>query len=146
MKIHNQNAFILCLLGGTLLIASGASGVIGLIDEIADTLTAVLELSLVLTLEGIMAGLAALTILSGIVVILGGFIFTTSRVRTGRIVINMAITAGIIGLIIIMMQSVMTGTIAMELMMQLQLSLGWIGAIMAFIARIIAEQKPLVDA
>jgi hypothetical protein len=146
MKIHNKNAFVLCLLGGVLLIASGASGVIGLMDELAEALLAVLELSLVLTLETIMAGLATLTILSGVVVIIGGAILTTSKVRIGRIIINLAITVGIVGLMIIMVQSVVAGTIAMELLMQLQLSLGWIGAILAFIARIIAEQKPLVDA
>jgi hypothetical protein len=145
MKIHNQNAFILCLLGGILLIASGASGVIGLIDELAEALYAVLEFSLVLTLENIMAGLATLTILSGIIVIIGGVIFTTSKVRAGRLIINLAIAMGICGLMIIMVQSVMAGTIAMDLLMQLQLSLGWIGAILAFIARIIAEQKSLMD-
>lgn len=145
MKIHNKNAFILCLIGGALLIASGASGVIGLIDELAETLSAVLEFSIVLTIENIMAGLATITILSGVVVIIGGSILTTSRVRAGRIIINLAIAMGILGLMIIMVQSVIAGTIAMDLTMQLQLSLGWIGAILAFIARIIAEQKPLTD-
>jgi hypothetical protein len=146
MKIHNKNAFILCFIGGVLLIASGASGVISLIDELAEALYAVLELSFVLTLENIMAGLATLTIISGVVVIIGGIILTTSRVRMGRYIVNLAIAMGIIGLLMILVQSAMTGTIAMELTMQLQQSLGWIGAILAFIARIIAEQKPLTDA
>jgi hypothetical protein len=146
MKIHNKNAFILCFIGGALLIASGASGVISLIDELAEALYAVLELSFVLTLENIMAGLATLTIISGVVVIIGGIILTTSRVRMGRYIVNLAIAMGIIGLLMILVQSAMTGTMAMELTMQLQQSLGWIGAILAFIARIIAEQKPLTDA
>jgi hypothetical protein len=146
MKIHNKNAFILCFLGGVLLIASGASGVIGLIDELAEALSEALQLTLVFTLENIMAGLATITIISGIAVILGGVILTTSHVRTGRIIVNLAIAMGIIGLLMILVQSVMTGTISMELTMQLQQSLGWVGAILAFIARIIAEQKPLMDA
>jgi hypothetical protein len=146
MKIHNKNAFILCFLGGVLLIASGASGVIGLIDELAEALHEALQLTLVLTLENIMAGLATITILSGIAVIIGGLVLTTSHVRAGRIIVNLAIAMGIIGLLMILVQSVMTGTVSMELTMQLQQSLGWIGAILAFIARIIAEQKPLMDA
>jgi hypothetical protein len=145
MKIHNKNAFILCFLGGVLLIASGASGVIGLIDELAEALYSVLELSFVLTLENIMAGFATLTILSGTAVIIGGGVFTTSHIRAGRYVVNLAIAMGIIGLMMILVQSAMTGTISMGLTMQLQQSLGWVGAILAFIARIIAEQKPLMD-
>jgi len=129
MKIHNKNAFILCFLGGVLLIASGASGVIGLIDELAEALYAVLELSLVITIENFMAGLATLTILSGAVVIIGGLVLTTSHTRAGRYIVNLAIAMGIIGLMMILVQSVMTGMIAMELTMQLQQ----------------AEQKPLMD-
>ena len=144
MKIHNKNAFMLCFLGGVLLIASGSSGVIGLIDELAEALYAALELSLVLTLENIMAGLATITILSGIAVIIGGVILTTSHIRAGRIIVNLAIAMGIVGLLMILVQSVMAGTISMGLTMQLQQSFGWIGAILAFVARIIAEQKSLM--
>ncbi|MBN2230949.1 MAG: hypothetical protein JW779_15295 [Candidatus Thorarchaeota archaeon] len=145
MKIHNQNAFLLCAVGGALLVISGASGVIGLIDELAESLYAVLEFHLVLTLENIMAGLATLTIIAGLVTILGGFILTTSRVRTGRYIVNAAITLGIIGLLMILVQTAVAGNIVMDMTMQLQQSLGWIGAILAFVARIIAEQKPLMD-
>ncbi|MDH4213820.1 MAG: hypothetical protein OEV85_07860, partial [Candidatus Thorarchaeota archaeon] len=122
MKIHNKNAFMLCFLGGVLLIASGSSGVIGLIDELAEALYAALELSLVLTLENIMAGLATITILSGIAVIIGGVILTTSHIRAGRIIVNLAIAMGIVGLLMILVQSVMAGTISMGLTMQLQQS------------------------
>ncbi|RDE15345.1 MAG: hypothetical protein C4K48_04700 [Candidatus Thorarchaeota archaeon] len=146
MKIHNRNAFILCLVGGVLLFASGASGVIGLIDELAEALREILEFSLVLTLENIMAGLASITIISGVVVIVGGVMLTTSEVRAGRIIVNLAIAVGIIGLLMILVQSVMTGTLSMDMTMQLQQSFGWVGAILAFVARIIAEQKPLMDA
>ena len=146
MKIHNRNAFILCFVGGVLLFASGASGVIGLIDELAEALREILELSLVLTLENIMAGLATITIISGIVVIMGGAIMTTSEVRVGRIIVNLAIAVGIIGLLMILVQSAVTGTLSMDMTMQLQQSLGWVGAILAIVARIIAEQKPLMDA
>ncbi len=146
MKIHNRNAFILCLVGGVLLFASGASGVIGLIDELAEALREILEFTLVLTLENIMAGLATITMISGIIVIIGGVVLTTSEVRAGRIIVNLAIAVGIIGLLMILVQSVVTGTLSMEMTMQLQQSFGWVGAILAIIARIIAEQKPLMDA
>jgi hypothetical protein len=38
-----------------------------------------------------------------------------------------------------------TGTFVMGMMEQMQQSLGWIGAIMAYIPRISAEQKPILD-
>jgi hypothetical protein len=39
----------------------------------------------------------------------------------------------------------MAGTVHMGITLQLQQSLGWVGAILAFVARIIADQKPLVS-
>jgi hypothetical protein len=45
----------------------------------------------------------------------------------------------------VLVQMASAGVFVMGLMEQLQQSLGWIGAMMAFIARITADQKPMVD-
>jgi hypothetical protein len=43
------------------------------------------------------------------------------------------------------MEGASTGTFVMGMIEQLQQSVGWVGAIMAYIGRIIAEQKPILD-
>jgi hypothetical protein len=86
-----------------------------------------------------------LTIFGGLVAILGGVILTTARVRLGRIVILLSITIGVIGLLMTLVQMASAGVFVMDMTQQLQQSIGWIGAMMAFIARTIADQKPMVD-
>jgi len=145
MTLHNKNPLLLCLGGGALLIISGASGAIGLLDELSEGLAEIFGLTFVLTFENIMAGLAVLTIVGGLVVILGGLILTTAKIRPARITILLGIIIGVVGLLMTLVQMASAGLFVMDLVRQLQQSLGWIGAMSAFIARIIAEQKPLVD-
>lgn len=127
------------------MIISGASGAIAVYDELADALAAVGGLSIVFTFETIMGILAAMTIIAGIVTIIGGFILTTDRVLIGRIILLGAIAAGVIGLMMSLVQLVMSGTIIMGITLQLQQSLGWVGAIIVVVARVIADQKPIVS-
>ena len=127
------------------MIISGASGAIAVMDVLAEALTAMFGLSVVLTFEVVMGYLAVVTSMAGAVAIIGGFILTTDRVWIGRIILLGAVAAGVLGLMISMVQLVMAGTLNMNITMQLQQSLGWIGAIVAFVARIIADQKPLVS-
>ncbi|MGY5872668.1 MAG: hypothetical protein RTV72_10515 [Candidatus Thorarchaeota archaeon] len=144
MNIHNKNALILSILGGVLMIISGASGAIAVLDELADALTAAFGFSMVFTFEAVMGYLAVITSIAGVVAIIGGIILTTDRVWVGRIILLGAIAASVIGLLMSLVQLVMVGTINMEMTLQLQQSLGWVGAIVAIVARIIADQKPLV--
>ncbi|RLI54140.1 MAG: hypothetical protein DRO87_10630 [Candidatus Thorarchaeota archaeon] len=136
---------MLSILGGVLLILSGASGAIGVVDEIQEGIQLLFGLSLTLTFESIMGGLALLTIVAGIVTTIGGVILTTSHVRFGRRVIMLAIAAGVAGLLMGLVQLVWAGNLVMSMTLQLQQSMGWIGAILAVVARIVAEQKPMVD-
>ena len=145
MNIHNKNALLLSILGGVLMIISGASGAIAVLDVLADSLTALFGLSAVLPLEAVMGYLAVMTSIAGLVAIIGGFILTTDRVWVGRIILLGAIAAGVLGLMMSMVQLVMAGTLNMGITLQLQQSLGWIGAIVAIVARIIADQKPLIS-
>ena len=63
----------------------------------------------------------------------------------GRVLIGAGIIVGVVGLLMTLVQMASTGIFVMSLVDQLEQSLGWIGAILAFIARIIADQKPLVE-
>ncbi len=145
MKIHNKNSLLLALTGGVLMIISGTSGAIAVLDVLEEALAAAFGLSFVLTFEAVMGYLALVTIIAGIVSIIGGLILTTSRVWLGRIILLGAIAASVLGLLISMVQLLMAGTVHMGITLQLQQSLGWIGATIAFVARIIADQKPLVS-
>lgn len=145
MNIHNKNSLLLSLSGGLLMIISGASGAIAVLDVLADALAAAFGLSIVLTFEAVMGYLAVMTIIAGAVTIIGGLVLTTDRVWLGRVILLGAIAASVLGLMITMVQLLMAGTLIMGITLQLQQSLGWVGAIIAFVARIIADQKPLVS-
>ena len=145
MNIHNKNSLFLAFLGGVLFIISGTSGAIEVLDVLEEALLAAGGFSLILTFEAIMGYLAVMTILAGIVTIMGGLILTTDRVWIGRVILLGAIAAGVLGLLISMVQLLMAGTVHMGITLQLQQSLGWVGAIVAIVARIIADQKPLVS-
>ena len=71
MNIHNKNALLLSILGGVLMIISGASGAIAVIDVLADSITALFGLSAVLPLEAVMGYLAVMTSIAGLVAIIG---------------------------------------------------------------------------
>lgn len=127
------------------MIVSGTSGAIAVLDELAEALTHIFGSSFVYTFESVMGILSIVTILGGLVTIIGGLIITTTKVWLGRVLLISGITAGVIGLLMSLVQVAMTGTLAMGMTLQLQQSIGWIGAMIAFIARIIAEQKPLTQ-
>ena len=106
MNIHNKNALLLSILGGVLMIISGASGAIAVIDILADALASMFGLPVVLTFEAVMGYLAVMTSMAGGVAIVGGLILTTDRVWLGRIILLGAIAAGVLGLMMIMVQAI----------------------------------------
>ncbi len=145
MTLHNRTALLLCLIGGILLIISGASGAIGVLDEIREGIEALFGLQLLITFETVMGALALLTVLAGVVIIIAGAVLTTDHVRGARIGIVLAVAAGVAGLLMTLVQTATMGMLVMDMLHQLQQSLGWVGATLAIIARTIAEQKPMVD-
>lgn len=145
MSIHNRTPLLLSIIGGILLIISGTSGAIQVLPQIEEGLRALFGLQLLITFETVMGALALLTALSGVAAIVGGVILTTSHVRMARVIIMLAIAAGVIGLLMGLVQMVWVGDLVMDMMIQLQQSIGWVGAMFAVVARIIAEQKPMVD-
>ncbi len=145
MMLHNRTPFILCLVGGTLLILSGASGSIGLLDELVEGLTHLFGPDFVLTFAIIIGILSALMIIAGALVIVSGVVMTTHHVEIGRILLLVAVVMGVVGLIAGLAQSVISGIIVIDMNIQIMQSLGWLGAIFSVVARIIAEQKHMVD-
>jgi hypothetical protein len=146
MNIHNRTSFVLCLIGGALLILSAASGTIAVIDAIIDDLAELFGPNFVVTFEIVMGILAVLTCLGGVGVIIGGAVLTSGRVELGRKIVLVSVATGIAGLLMSLVQSVMAQDPLLNLTFQIAQSLGWVGAILSVEARIVAEQEPVGQA
>jgi len=143
--IHNSNAFLLCLVGGILMMLAGISGTIQLVGELLLSNEDVMDPTAMMTVEIVTGMLVLLTALGGLGVVASGIVLTTRRVQLGRILVALFTGMGVLGLATNLAQLVMVGTLAMDLMHQVGQSLGWIGAIFAIIARTVAVQKPIVE-
>ncbi|MBN2228318.1 MAG: hypothetical protein JW779_01920 [Candidatus Thorarchaeota archaeon] len=97
--MQNRTSFLLCLLGGILLIIAGIAGSIGFYGTIIAYVTlyfpTTVEIMTILLL--ILQNIADL---GGVAAIAGGFLLTTNRVGTGKFIIGIAVGVGLIGLII----------------------------------------------
>jgi hypothetical protein len=143
--VHNSNAFLLCLVGGILMMLAGVSGTIQLMGELLLSNEDVMDPTAMMTVEIVTGMLVLLTGLGGLGIIVSGLVLTTRRVQLGRILVALFTGMGVLGLVLNLAQLVMVGTLTMDLMHQVGQSLGWIGAIFAIIARTVAVQKPIVE-
>ena len=143
--VHNSNALLLCLVGGLLMMLAGVSGTIQLMEELMLRNGDAMDPTALMTVEIVTGMLVLLTGLGGMGIVASGIILTTRRVHLGRILIALFTGMGVLGLAANLVQLVMVGTLAMDLMHQVGQSLGWIGAIFAIIARTVAVQKPIVE-
>ena len=146
--VHYSNALLLCLVGGLLVMLAGVSGTIQLMEELLLSNGDVMDPTALMTVEivtGMLVLLTGLGGLGGMGIVASGIILTTRRVQLGRILVALFTGMGVLGLAANLVQLVMVGTLAMDLMHQVGQSLGWIGAIFAIIARTVAVQKPIVE-
>jgi len=124
---------------------AGISGSIQLMGELFLNNEDVMDPTALMTVEIVTGMLVLLTALGGLGVVASGIILTTRRVHLGRILVTLFTGMGVLGLAANLAQLVMVGTLAMDLMHQVGQSLGWIGAILAIIARTVAVQKAIVE-
>ncbi|MHA1484284.1 MAG: hypothetical protein ACTSPR_03080 [Candidatus Thorarchaeota archaeon] len=143
--VHNSNALLLCLVGGLLVMLAGVSGTIQLMEELLLSNGDAMDPTALMTVEIVTGMLVLLTGLGGMGIVASGIILTTRRVQLGRILVALFTGMGVLGLAANLVQLVMVGTLAMDLMHQVGQSLGWIGAMFAIIARTVAVQKPIVE-
>ncbi len=134
---------MLSVIGGLLLVVAGASGAIGVLGDFLGAVRQLLGDEAALSVQIVLGTLSVLTVIGGIGVVVSGFLLTTPRVRTGRTFLLLFVGMAVLGLFMALVQLVATGTLTMDLVVQLGQSLGWIGAILGIVARIIAEQYPL---
>lgn len=127
------------------MIVSGVNGAIDVLAELSTHFGALFGPEFELTFEILVGILGGLTLLGGIGVVIGGLILATRRFEIGRILIILCVGMSVLGLVMSLIQIVMSGTFMMPLASQLTQSLGWIGAIFSIVARTIAEQPAIID-
>ncbi|MBN2229017.1 MAG: hypothetical protein JW779_05440 [Candidatus Thorarchaeota archaeon] len=126
------------------MIISGVSGTLGYLPALQEGINSLFGESFSYTFELIMGILAGLTAIGGLGVILGGLVLTTRHVEIGRILVMVSMGMGAMSLVMSLVQLAWAGILAMPLMTQMTQSLGWIGAMMAIVARTISEQRPII--
>ncbi len=144
MTVHNKNAMTLCLIGGAMLIASGISGLMNP-EEIPNGLVNLFGSEILVSVTIIMGILAILTCIGGIGIIIGGIFLTRRSFEHSLNLIMLALAMAVLGLTMNLIQHVFAVTFVMNFQLQVSQSIGWIGAILSLTARIIAEQKPLIE-
>ena len=135
--MRNKKAFIICLVGGILLLLASAIGSIGMygtiIAFVADQYPEMIGI-----LDNVLLILSFIAGLGGIGVIIRGFMLTTDRFGTGKFIIGIAAGMGLVGLIIVLAQHFMlAGTSGVVDYVNLMVSQGsgWIGAVLAILGR-----------
>jgi hypothetical protein len=134
----NLLAFALSVLSGVLLIVSGTRGPIGIFLVILEQLPLFIKDALIQTIAAVVAlFLIILSSLGGFTVILGGYLVYKNHVGTGKLLIGLGAGVGIPWLLFMLFTVAMTQQVT-AVTAQHNI-LGWVGIILAFIARNIAR-------
>ncbi|MBS3795515.1 MAG: hypothetical protein KGY80_11490 [Candidatus Thorarchaeota archaeon] len=135
--MENKKSFLLCLLGGLLLIITSATGSIGYFAML-EQLHTVPELQDIMWLVDILLNILTYVAgLGGIGVIIGGYLLTTERVGTGKFIVGLAAGTSLIGLLIDLgkMLYFVGLEIVIDFLLIIAQSIGWIGIILSIIGR-----------
>jgi hypothetical protein len=140
-NMRNKVPFLLCLLGGALMIYAGVVGSVGIWGDLI-ALAASLAPALADVLFWILLILINIASLGGIGVIVGGFLMTTNRFGTGKFIIGLAAGMGLIGFIILVVQMyIAIGFAAFTQIFNLiSSSAGLLGVVITIVARTMARK------
>ena len=139
--MRNKIPFILCIIGGALMIYAGIAGSIGFLDNLityAATIAPGYE-DIMLWILVILQNVASL---GGFAVIIGGYLITTNRVGTGKFIIGISAGMGIFGLIMLTYNMYMAmGTAAFsEIANLISTSAAILGPVLTIVARILTRK------
>ena len=140
--MRNQLPFVLCLIGGLLLIAVNYSHGVNTIVLLYIFVHSIAALApLYIIIDALLLVLWLIAWFGGAAVILGGFILTTSHIRLGKIIIAIAAGFGLISLILTMLWVyVVAGFAGLFVLTLLIANTGWaMGLILTIIARTMAD-------
>jgi hypothetical protein len=131
-------AFILAVIAGVLLLASGIHGPTGTYQLIIDQLPQFIQNPQILQIANTVALiLITISLAGGLAVIAGGILVLLNRVSMGKWVISLGAGVGILWLIMLVVTLITTQQVAA--VVAEYSTLGWAGVILAFVARTIAK-------
>ncbi len=128
-----------------MLIISAVSELFGPVADIPNGLVNVFGSEFQAPVTIVMGILAFLTLIGGFGIIVGGIVLTRQNFTAGQLLILIALGMAILGLVMTLVQHFLAGIFLMALTLQVSQSIGWIGAILTLVARIIAEQPRLIE-
>ena len=140
--MKNQTPFILCLVGGFLLLASHFTGGINTIAFLIIFLNGIPALDPYIFIINVILFILLLIAWSGGAgIIIGGLLLTTSQVRLGKFIIAIAAGFGLISFILVILWVVLVyGVAALLLLSWLIINIPWaLGLVLTIIARSTAK-------
>jgi len=139
--MQNKVPFILCIIGGLLMIYVGAVGSVGFWENLVSYTESVAP-GFEVELLWILVILQNIASLGGIAVIIGAYLITTNRVGTGKLIIGIAAGMGIFGFIMFIYNMYMAmGIAAFTVILNiLATSAAILGPVLTVIARIMVKK------
>ena len=138
--MRNKVPFLLCLVGGALMIYAGVVGSAGIWGDLI-VLAATLAPGLADILFWVLVILINIASLGGFGVIAGGYLMTTNRFGTGKFIIGLAAGMGLIGFLILVVQMYMAVGMAafLAIFNIISSSAGILGVVITIVARTMAR-------
>jgi len=134
-------AALFAYVGGTLLLIAGAIGSTGIIGTIIEYIIENLGGPTADVLSLILQALNLVADLGGASVIIGGSFIINQRIRIGKFLIGLGAGMGLIGFMIILASAFIQGWVnAINFVVIISQSIGWIGIILSIAATILAKQ------
>ena len=137
-SLRNFLSFVLSVPSGVLLLLKGISGPTGTYSWLIDYLNCVIADGLLLSVVTVvLLVLIVVSSLGGFAVLAGGFLNFKNHTWTGKLLISLGAGVGLFWVLFLLFTLVSTGDLSSAIS---QYSLiGWIGLILAFFARLVAE-------
>lgn len=140
--MRNQTPFVLCLIGGLLLLGANYTHGVATIVFIYIFLHSIAFLApIYIVIDAILLVLWLIAWSGGFAVIIGGFFLTTSHIRLGKFIIAVSAGFGIISLFLAVLWVVLvSGWVGLVFLTWLILNTAWaLGLILTIIARSTAK-------
>ncbi|MFW9908931.1 MAG: hypothetical protein ACFFEF_10180 [Candidatus Thorarchaeota archaeon] len=136
--MRNQTQFALCIIGGLLLLGAGytnGANTIVLLYFFVHSIVALAPFYLIIDIVLFVLWIIAWS--GGIAVILGGYLLTTSHIRTGKFIIAISAGFGLISLILVVLWVILTiGWAGLLVLTWIILHTAWaLGLVLTVIAR-----------
>jgi hypothetical protein len=140
--MRNQTPFALCIIGGLLLLVAGytqGGQTIVFVYLLVHSISALAPFFIIIDL--ILLILWIIALLGGLAVILGGYLLTTSHIRTGKFIVAISTGFGLISFLLVIFYVVITvGWAGLLILAWLILNSAWaLGLILTIVARSMAH-------